>query len=391
MTVIATQPPTTTAADGQSPPTNAAIKKSAPATSNKPNVRRILLLIVAIAGCIAGYFIWKSLQPKKLPEGFVSSNGRIEATEVDVATKLAGRIVDELVDEGDYVTAGQIVGNMDTATLEAELREAKARLAILESVVNTAQSTVVQRESEKAAAEAVAKERAADADLAQKNLARAEQIVKQNERAISKQDVDTYRSNWYSAIAAVSSAKANVAACDAAISTAKTLVVAAQSAVDGSKATIQRVEADLKDSALKAPRDGRVQYRVSQPGEVLNSGGKVINIVDLKDVYITFFLPTEWAGRTKLGTDVHIVLDAAPQFVIPAKVTFVADVAQFTPKTVETAEERQKLTFRVKAHIDQEVLKKHIRDVKTGLPGVAYVQLDPQAPWPANLEVRLPQ
>ena len=84
------------------------------------------------------------------------------------------------------------------------------------------------------------------------------------------------------------------------------------------------------------------------------------------------------------------MLDAAPQFVIPAKVTFVADVAQFTPKTVETASEREKLTFRLKAHIPTELLRKYVKDVKTGLPGVAYVRLDPQAPWPDNLKVRLP-
>jgi HlyD family secretion protein len=105
---------------------------------------------------------------------------------------------------------------------------------------------------------------------------------------------------------------------------------------------------------------------------------------------MTFFLPTEWAGRVQVGAEVRLVLDAAPQFVIPAKVTLVADVAQFTPKTVETAEERQKLTFRIKAHIDKELLKKYVRDVKTGLPGMAYVQLDPQAEWPAHLQVKLP-
>jgi len=134
-----------------------------------------------------------------------------------------------------------------------------------------------------------------------------------------------------------------------------------------------------------------VQYRVSQPGEVLSAGGKVMNMIDLADVYMTFFLPTDWAGRVKQGAEAHIVLDAAPQFVIPAKVTFVADVAQFTPKTVETAEERQKLTFRVKAHIPQELLKKYVRDVKTGLPGMAYVRLDPQAAWPEKLQVNLPK
>ena len=123
-----------------------------------------------------------------------------------------------------------------------------------------------------------------------------------------------------------------------------------------------------------------MQYRVSQPREVLSPGGKVLNMIDLNDVYMTFFLPTDWAGRVKQGAEVRLVLDAAPQFVIPAKVTFVADVAQFTPKTVETAEERQKLTFRIKAHIPPDLLKKYVRDIKTGLPGVAYVQLDPQAP-----------
>jgi HlyD family secretion protein len=106
---------------------------------------------------------------------------------------------------------------------------------------------------------------------------------------------------------------------------------------------------------------------------------------------MTFFLPEAAAGRVKQGAEVRLVLDAAPQYVIPAKVTFVASVAQFTPKTVETAEERQKLAFRIKAHIPPELLKKYIRTVKTGLPGVAYVQLDPEAPWPAHLEVKLPQ
>ena len=164
----------------------------------------------------------------------------------------------------------------------------------------------------------------------------------------------------------------------------------AEANIGATQAKIDRLQADIKDCTLRAPCEGRVQFKVAQAGEVLAAGGKVLNMIDLNDVYMTFFLPTDWAGRVKLGAEVRLVLDAAPQFVIPAKVTFVADVAQFTPKTVETPEERQKLTFRIKAHIDPELLKKYVRDVKTGLPGVAYVQLDPQAPWPPYLEVKLP-
>ena len=168
-------------------------------------------------------------------------------------------------------------------------------------------------------------------------------------------------------------------------------VVDANAAVDAARAAIESITADINDSVLKSPRDGRVQYRVAQPGEVLAAGGRVLNMVDLSDVYMTFFLPTAQAGRVAIGSDVRIVLDAVPQYVIPAKATFVADVAQFTPKTVETEEERQKLVFRIKARISPELLKKYILQVKTGLPGVAYVKLDPNAQWPPALQGKLLQ
>lgn len=142
---------------------------------------------------------------------------------------------------------------------------------------------------------------------------------------------------------------------------------------------------------LKAPRDGRIQYRVAQHGEVLSPGGTVLNMVDLTDVYMTFFLPTEATGQVALGAQVRLVLDAIPQYVIPAEVSFVADVAQFTPKTVETEEERQKLMFRIKARIDPALLLQHLQQIKTGVPGMAYVRLDPKLEWPTELRIRLPQ
>jgi HlyD family secretion protein len=132
-----------------------------------------------------------------------------------------------------------------------------------------------------------------------------------------------------------------------------------------------------------------VQYKVAEAGEVVAAGGRVLNLVDLTDVYMTFYLPTATAGRIPQGADVHLVLDAFPQYVLPAKATFVADVAQFTPKTVQTEEERLKLTFRIKAYIDPELLRKYITQVKTGLPGVAYVRLDPKAEWPSQLQLRI--
>ena len=347
------------------------------------------LLAVAVLVLAAGAYVgWKFLHPVGLPAGFARSNGRIEATEIDVATKLAGRLVKELVSEGDFVDAGKVIAEMDTEVLQAQLREAKAKFAMAKSDIETAKSTLQQRRSEKAAAEAVILQREADLELAASKFARAERLVRTN--TIAREEFDTATAVLQSAKPAVESAKANVAAAEAAISTAKAMIVSAESSVASAQATIERIQADIDDSVLKATRSGRIQYRVAQPGEVLPSGGKVMNMIDLNDVYMTFFLPTEWAGQVQVGAEARIVLDAAPQFVIPAKVTFVADVAQFTPKTVETVEERQKLTFRIKAHIPQEVLQKYVRAVKTGLPGMAYVRLDAKAEWPANLQVKLP-
>jgi HlyD family secretion protein len=349
----------------------------------------LLVFAAVVAVGALAFFGWKSFLPEKLPDGFVGSNGRIEAVEIDVATKTPGRIVTVLVNEGDFVAAGQVLAQMDTDVLMAQLREAEAQLRHAQSAVETARSVVVQRESEKAAAQSLVAQRKAELDAARKRLARTESLAEKDVR--TGEQLDDHRAAFYGAEAAFNSAQANVAAAHAAIATAKSEVIGSEASVEAAQATIDRLRADINDSALKSPRDGRVQYRIAQPGEVLTAGGKVLNLVDLADVYMTFFLPTAAAGRVQMGTEVRLVLDAAPHYVIPARVSFVADVAQFTPKTVETAEERQKLMFRIKARIDPELLKRHIRSVKTGLPGMAYVGIDPHSKWPAHLEVRIPQ
>ena len=157
---------------------------------------------------------------------------------------------------------------------------------------------------------------------------------------------------------------------------------------EAADADIARIQAAIDDSLLTAPREGRIQYRIAPPGGVLSAGGRVLNLVDLTDVYMTFFLPEEVAGKVSLGADVRLVFDAIPDIPIPAEVSYVASVAQFSPKTVETQSERQKLMFRVKARIDPALLRKYIKLVKTGIPGVTWVKLDPAAEWPEALQLK---
>ncbi|MTC71701.1 HlyD family efflux transporter periplasmic adaptor subunit [Providencia sp. wls1914] len=353
---------------------------------NKRKVSFYLILVLAIMA--AGYYYW-SQNSSSLPEGFAQSNGRIEATEIDIATKTAGRIDTILVKEGDIVQQGQELARMDTRALQEQLHEVQAQLRQAISAVATAESGLVQRKSEKLAAQAVVRQREAELDAAQKRLNRSRVLVKT--KAVSQQQVDDDTAQMQGSKAALEASKAQVAASTAAIDSAQAGIVQAKNRVEAATATERRITADLEDSILKAPRNGRIQYRVAEPGEVLGAGGRVLNMVDLSDVYMTFFLPTEQAGKVALGSEVHIILDAAPNIVIPAKTSFVASVAQFTPKTVETQNERLKLMFRVRARISPELLEKHLEYVKTGLPGKAYVRLDAQAAWPIDLEVRLPE
>ncbi len=350
---------------------------------------RLIFLAIAVAVVAAGAYAWTTLRPQGTGDGLVSGNGRIEATEIDVAAKLGGRVQSIVVKEGEFVTAGQTLAHMQIDTLEASRDEARARQQQAVAAVASAQAQVAVRESDRQAVLALVAQRQSELDAAQRRLARSQTLVR--EGASSDQEVDDDRARERSLQAAVVAAKAQADAAQAAITAAHTQVASARAAVTAAEASVARIKADIDDSALVAPRSGRVQYRIAQPGEVIGGGGKVLNLVDLSDVYMTFFLPETVAGKLALGSEVRIVLDAAPQLVIPAKVSFVASTAQFTPKTVETASERQKLMFRVKAQIAPELLQKHVQLVKTGLPGMAWLKLDASTPWPAHLAVKLPE
>jgi HlyD family secretion protein len=165
----------------------------------------------------------------------------------------------------------------------------------------------------------------------------------------------------------------------------KAQVIGADSAINALIAQTQTIEANLNDSILYSPVEGRVLYKLVEPGEVIGAGGKILTILDLNDVYMTIFLPTFQVGRVKIGSEARIKLDAFPDTIIPAKVSFVSPDAQFTPKEIETQAEREKLMFRVKVKIDADLLKSGTYQINSGVPGEAYVRLDETTPWPASL------
>ncbi|WP_299557669.1 HlyD family efflux transporter periplasmic adaptor subunit [uncultured Sulfitobacter sp.] len=351
------------------------------------NTRNLLFIAVAVVGAVLGFLFWKGNGNGEVPEGFARGNGRVEAVEIDLASKLPGRIETILVREGELVEAGQPLAALDVRQLKANRHQAEAELRRSEIAVENARLMIQQRQAEVRAAEAVLSQQQSALDAAERQFARSEALA--GSSVASERQLDIDRSNALGAEAAVASAEAKFTAAQIGVSAAEAAVVGAEAAVAAATATIEAIDVQIEDSTLKAPRPGRVQYIVAQAGEVIGAGGRVINMIDLNDVYMTFFLQTAAAGRAGSGTEVRLILDAAPDIIIPAKVSFVSDVAQFTPKTVETEVERQKLMFRVRARIAPELLAKYLDYIKTGLPGVAWVRLDPALPWPEVTDGRV--
>lgn len=351
----------------------------------KSAIGKIILCVIIVIIAAAAYYMWQSTRDVGPGPGFAQGNGRIEATEIDIATKLAGRVMEIHVEEGDFVKKAQVVAVMQTDVLEAQLNEAKAKVAQAKAAEISAQAQVALRVSDVNAAKATAAQRRSEFDQTQRRLKRSETLSEQG--VISGQQFDDDETTQNAALAAVDSAVAQIAVAEAGVEAAKAEAAGAVAATHAAEASVASIQADIDDSSLVSPRDGRIQYRIAQPGEVLAAGGRVLNFVDLSDVYMTFFLPEQAAGQVGIGTEARIILDAFPDYPIPAKISFVSSVAQFTPKTVETENERQKLMFRVKARVDPELLLKRLDQVKTGLPGVTWVRLDQNAAWPDFLAV----
>jgi HlyD family secretion protein len=315
------------------------------------------LLSVLMLGAGGGYYWWQRTH-QLLPVGISSGNGRIEADEIDIGTKFAGRVAALLVDIGDLVTPGQAVARMDTKELEQSLSKAQAQGRQAERAIEEANANLAQQQTQKT--------------LAEQEFERTQSLLK----------------NGWTTRELMDQRKQQLDAANAGLLAAQARISQAHHALEASQHDVELYKVQIEDNTLVAPKTGRVQYRLANVGEVLPAGGKVFTMLDFSYVYMDIYLPTPEAGKVKVGTDARILLDAYPDHPIPAKVSFVASQAQFTPKTVETQSERDKLMFRIRVRVDQDRLLAHADAIRSGLPGLAYVRWDPTLQWPTNLQPR---
>jgi len=324
------------------------------------NLMVLAALVIVVGGGAAGYFFWKQYEASLLPAGIVGVNGRVEATQVDISTKIPGRVIEIVPHEGDMVSPGEVVARIDTSETGAQLDQAKAAAELARQTLATRQAEVASDE--------------AQLEFANEEMRRTATLVDKGWSTHEK--YDQRKQELKSSAAALNAAQSKVDEARASVKTADARVAELQAVVD--------------DSTVRSPVRGRVQYRLVEPGAVLPPGGKIATVIDLADVYTTVFLPGPQAGRLKIGDDARVVVDAYPNYVFPATVSFVAPESQFTPKTVEVQSEREQLYFRVKLQAPLQLLKGIEDQVKAGLRGVGYVRTDPAVQWPPRLAVSLP-
>ena len=242
------------------------------------------------------------LRGQTLPDGVVKSNGRIEATQVDVSSKYPGRLAEVTVEEGSPVTQGQVIARISSPEYEAQLRAAQADVRKANDALAAAEAEIVSRQSA--------------LEFAKSDFERGQELMKTG--FITKQVFEQRKRNFDSAAAAV---KSFTSQRDQALSQ-----------IANSEAEVDRIQSIIDDLTLVSPRNGRVQYQLARAGEVVAAGAPIVTILDLTDVYMTIFLPAADAGRLAVGDEARIILDPVPDYVIPATVSFVAADAQFTPE-----------------------------------------------------------
>jgi HlyD family secretion protein len=311
-------------------------------------------LIVVIGAGLGSFVLLGS--PPDPPAGFAMANGRLEARQIDIMARYPGRLIEIQVQEGDAVAAGDVIARLDTRELEAALRAAEARIQRARQQRAVGDATIAQQNSA--------------LRLATLEFSRAETL---HHRGFApEQFLDQRRASQQTAAAGLRAAQSARSAADAD-------TAAAQAEAD-------RIREQIREATLVAPRPGRVLYRLAESGELINAGGPIATLLDTSDIYMTVFLPTREAGALAIGAPARIVLDAETEAPLPARVSFVSPEAQFTPRQVETRGERDNLMYRVRVRLPDELTQSRRDRLNVGVTGVAYIQLRPDARWPARLQ-----
>ena len=331
--------------------------------------KTIRLLLIVAAGAMVVLVLWDRLSPHNLPQGLIQANGRMEGDTVTVASKYPGKIRQRLVSEGDLVTPGQVVVQLDDEEARAKVNQAKAALAALEAQREAAAAGLATLKRDVPLIVAMAKE---DVMARQGALEAAEQAEAQMRTdrdrlaaLAARGTVENHRAEemqvrWHGARAELTGARAALQAARNQLRRAQLgydqIAVREKelSALDAqlrqAHAVLDEAEAAIDNLTVRAPSRGTVVAKLVEPGEVVAAGTPLLELVDLDRLYLKVYVAGSHMGQLHLGLPARIYLDAFPDEPFPAQVRYIASRAEFSPKEVQTPDERTKLVYAVKLY-----------------------------------------
>ena len=357
-----------------------------------------LLIFAAVAAVIGGLLLWRSFRVPPA-HGILEASGRIEGRITTVTPKSLGRVVKVVADEGQRVTAGQVLAVLDDAAQQERIRAAEENLRSVQDrlrsvdtqlAVNTsqvplqiaqAQDALRQAESGLAGARANSLQATHDAD-------RDAQLFKQG--LIAAQQAEAAALKASVTREALNQAEANLSRADKGLALARLGIqqLEAQRAdrdslarqVRQAKAALAEQESYVRDFTIRSPLNGTVLTRNIELGEHVSVGDSLYTLVDMHQLYLKVYVPEPEMGRVALGQEARVYVDAYPGRAFPARVNRIYETAEFTPKNVETKEERVKLVFPVELLL----LENSGGLLKPGMPADGLIRVEPDAAWPAS-------
>ncbi|MBI2882302.1 MAG: efflux RND transporter periplasmic adaptor subunit [Candidatus Methylomirabilis oxyfera] len=321
----------------------------------EPKRKITLLIALALVG-VAIIVGWGLVRGKGGGDGLVA-NGTIEATEVEVSSKLPGRLAQLLVKEGDQVQANQVIARLDTSEIEAEVAQAQAALARAGAQLKELLAGSRLQEIEEARANLQQAED--NLKLARDEWDRFDNLFK--EGAISAQERDQAKNKVEVASSQVKATRERYEMIR--IGPRPETIEAARHERDRAKAALEMAQVRLRDSTILAPLSAVVLTKRAEQGEVVNPGFPIVILIDPDDLWLRVYIPESEIGLVGIGQDALVTVDSFPNRRFEGKVVEISSKAEFTPRTVQTKKERVNLVFGVKISLNN-----HERLLKPGMP-----------------------
>lgn len=360
-------------------------------------IQRGFFTVIIITALIAAYFAYRQwVAGNILPEGLIQANGRIEGDQISIASKAAGRVLRMQVREGDAVTPGQVLAQLDDAQITAKVNQAKAATNVLKEQVQAAQTAIEVLKKEvplavDGSAAAVAQARA-ETDKAEAAWRQAQRDALRYRELLARGTMNKQRSEQ--ADLALNAASNDLNASRNAFTRTEKQHADAQlgwdrvkakedelhaleAQLEQTKAALTEAESVLADHTLAAPSAGVIMTRVREPGEVISAGAPLYDMVDLDRLYLKVYVPEVRIGKLRLGLPARIYTDAFPDQPFGATVRYISSRAEFTPKEVQTPDERVKLVYAVKLYLDGNPEHR----LTPGLPADAVVRWKEGVEW----------